>query len=118
MQQEAIALMTEQLGAEHPDVLDARSTYASTLSQLDRHEEARAALEEVMELQTRVLGPTHHDTAYTRVTYVAVLASLDDPRAGSIGRPLLAELEDALGAGHRHVRRLREILERRPAAAD
>ncbi len=100
IQEEAVRVAEEALGADHPHVLEARSTLALTLRDLGYYREARALQAQTIEDCERILGARHQTTLGERVHLAQTRVLAGDPSGTSMQRAAAADLEQALGPNH------------------
>ena len=74
-------------GAEHGSTLIAANNYASTLSELERFEEAKSLLRRTIPAARRVLGESNELMLKMRRIYVGALRSPTEPRSTISARP-------------------------------
>jgi len=84
-----------ELGADHPDTLDARHSKGKMLTQAGDGVHARAILEPVLADRKRIQGKGHPDTLETR-KHLAVACYFAQPESDRVGRQSARELKRAL----------------------
>ena len=80
-------------GEEHPKTLIAANNYATTLTSLERFEEAKALVLKTMPVARRVLGDDHNLTLKLRWAYAEVLYKDDGATLADL-REAVTTLED------------------------
>lgn len=97
----AHALISADLGSEHPSVLTYRSNRVVILGELGRFEEAETEARAVLEMRTRALGPEHLDTLASRSILASALYGCGEyAQAETAGRAALEAFTRTLGADH------------------
>jgi tetratricopeptide (TPR) repeat protein len=101
---EAVALLTETVGDDHPDVLSARVNLGNTLGRIGDKEASRSELEAAAAAALRVWGPSHPLTARVVGMFGMALLRVGD-LAGARAQleAALAGSEAALGPDHHQV---------------
>ena len=84
-----------ELGADHPDTLDARHSKGKMLTQAGDGAQARVILESVLADRKRIQGKNHPDTVETR-KYLAVACYLAQPESDRVARQSARELKRVL----------------------
>ena len=87
-------------GEEHQSTLRAALNYASSLSELQRFEEAKALLRKTLPVARRVLGDGHDTTLRARTVYAAGLCQDDGATIGDLSEAV-ATLEDTVQTARR-----------------
>jgi tetratricopeptide (TPR) repeat protein len=102
--QQAVELVTEELGADHPGLATALSNFGQSALALGEHTVAREAFERVLAIRREQLGPDHIDVA-TALENLALLdvERGDHERAIELYREVVDVRERALGRDHPEV---------------
>ncbi len=102
--QEAVALLGEVRGVDHPDTIEAREMLALTLHGRQRYDEAQAALEGIAEAIVRTQGDTHPSLASVLANISRIHAARGDfELARTTGEQALQAVVLAFGAEHHSV---------------
>jgi hypothetical protein len=101
---QAFDLARETLRADHPDLLNIESAYATTLVVLHQSAAAESLFREVIAAQTRVEGPDHKATLLTKLALLSDLTDQHrDGEVAELGLPVARSLESLLGADNVYV---------------
>jgi tetratricopeptide (TPR) repeat protein/predicted Ser/Thr protein kinase len=99
--EQALALIEQTLGADHPDVAASLNSLAVIRFGMGAYAEARALHERALAIRERSLGPDHPDLAGTLANLANVhLATGDDATARQLYLQALAIQERVLGPEH------------------
>ena len=102
--QEAVALLGEARGVDHPDTLEAREMLALTYHGRKRFDEAEAALVGIAEAIERTQGPTHPSLASVLANLSRIHAARGELQlARETGERALAAIIQAFGRSHQAV---------------
>lgn len=110
------ALCEEALGPDHQTTLSLLHNLASLLREQERYAEAEAMLRDVIERSERVMGRRHPSVAMAlgllADSVYAARGSAAVDEAAAYYREALSIMEETLPAGHPHIGRTRERLDR------
>jgi tetratricopeptide (TPR) repeat protein len=96
-----VATLTRSYGPDHPTTSYARCKLALALSELGRHDEARAHITQAEAALRAKIGADNPDVALTSLEVAAILEASGDVAGGEkIARPAVAVLRARLPAGH------------------
>jgi eukaryotic-like serine/threonine-protein kinase len=102
--QEAVALLGEVRGVDHPDTIEAREMLALTLHGRQRYDEAQAALEGIAEAIVRTQGDTHPSLASVLANLSRIHAARGDLElARTSAETALRAIVAAFGPEHHSV---------------
>jgi serine/threonine-protein kinase len=100
---EALTLQRQQLSPDDPQLIITQGSYAMTLSNLHRYEEADKLLRELVAAGTRVRGADHPDTLVTQVQLGENLMDLKRfAEAADSLKAAATSLDKVLGPTHRY----------------
>jgi hypothetical protein len=92
--------LTLKLGSDHPYTLAANVMQGSVLASVGSLDEAATVEELALAARTRVLGPQHPDTLRCRANLLLTMRQRGLGGAAAERQHVIAELAEALGAGH------------------
>ena len=100
---DAVDMLADALGPDHPHTLTTRSNLAITYQRVGNVRKALDMHQDLLTDRTRILGPDHRRTLTTRRDLaVARLKTGNTPRAMDMLEALLPHMEQILGPNHPH----------------